>query len=165
MDWIAARERLGAELVGAREQVVQRFKVLLAEQGELPKSLEGVTSELVLNAGAALADGASPEFPWTRCGGVLRIDAHRGDRPICLELCTLWRAMEWQISRVSFSELEEREATEHLGQQLDAALRGAVAETRDLLLEEPIDAPALRFGGVKVLTFSTARDEPSAQVA
>src|SRR5207237_297091 len=75
MDWALARERLGAELIGAREEVATRWRLALREQGAFAWALDRCASELVLQAGAALSDATPGEAPWRRCGGLLRIDA------------------------------------------------------------------------------------------
>ena len=151
MDWASARERLGAELIGAREAVVARWRAALVEEGGGPRCLDRVASELVLQAGAALADEAPAHTPWTRAGGVLCVDAHASDRALAHELQTLWQQMVVHLTRIAFDAAEERACDQALGQQLAAALRGAVAEVRSLALEEPLEDAALRFGGVKIL--------------
>lgn len=56
MDWTTTRERLGVELIGAREQVARRWRQLLDGQGRAPRGLEAAATELLLEAGAALDD-------------------------------------------------------------------------------------------------------------
>ena len=154
MDWGTARERLGAELIGAREAVAHRWRELLGGRGQLPRALEAAAAELVLQAGAALADGASPETPWIRCGGVLRIDAQPPNGSLlAAELVALWEALEAQLERIAFSDDEQRAASEVLALQLAAAQRGAAAEAQETHFEIPIADPALRFGGVKLVCF------------
>jgi len=156
MDWASARERLGAELIGAREVVVSRWRTQLWEAGEIPRCLDRLASELVLQAGAALADDAPAHTPWTRAGGVLCLDARnaRGDeRALAGELKSLWKAMAAHAMRVAFEPAEERAADAVLGEQLEAALRGASAELQALAFEEPIEDETLRFGGIKVLSW------------
>jgi hypothetical protein len=153
MDWVAARERLGAELIGGREAISHRFRELLLARGETSRSLGVLAAELVLQAGAALADGAPPETPWIRCGGVLRIDSRGGGQALASELSALWQAICEQLARIAFNDEEEHTAAQLLGFQLDAALRGAAAEVRLSLLDEAIDDPALRFGGIKLVSF------------
>ncbi len=162
MNWTAARERLGAELIGARDAVAQRWRAGLLEQGQLASALEQCASELVLQAGAALSDDMPAITPWRRCGGLLRLDlrAHAGALPS--ELTALWKAMAATVSRVALSVAEDRAAREVLGQQLEAALQGAATELRRALVErteEPIDESTLRFGGVTVVCWDGA-DEP-----
>ena len=155
MDWGTARERLGAELIGAREAVAHRWRELLSGRGQVPRALEAAAAELVLQAGAALADGASPETPWVRCGGVLRIDAHPTNGVLLAsELVALWQALEGQLERIAFSDDEQRAASEVLALQLAAAQRGAAAETQESHFEIPIADPGLRFGGVKLVCFA-----------
>jgi hypothetical protein len=159
MDWLVSRERLGAELIGARERVAVQWRLLLREQKLLPLALERCATELVLRAGAALADGMPAETPWRRCGGLLRLDAaDRGG--LAAELSVLWRSMAAAIADLSFSEEEERLAHEQLAWQLDAALRGADAEMRWAQSgQEP--ERALRFGGVKAVCKTRAREDSS----
>jgi hypothetical protein len=165
MDWASARERLGAELIGAREAIVARWRAQIVEGGALPRSLDRVAAELVLQAGAALADEQPAHTPWTRAGGVLCIDAHAGDRGVALELQTLWQAMVAHLGRIAFDSSEERAADLALGQQLAAALRGAVAEVRAMALEEPLDDASLRFGGVKLLCWETGENRSGIRAA
>jgi hypothetical protein len=150
MNWAAARERLGAELIGAREAVAARWRQALREQGVLASALEKCAAELVLQAGAALADEMPGETPWQRCGGLLRIDVRGQGRALATELTALWKTMAATVERVAMSVEEERRARDALGHQLEAALRGAGAELRRALLEEPVDEATLRFGGVTV---------------
>ena len=117
------------------------------------RGLEAAASEMVLQAGAALADGSVPETPWIRCGGVLRIDARASGEQLAIELAVLWDALEGQLVRIAFSDDEEREARGLLALQLAAALRGADAETREALFDLPIFDRSLRFGGVKLVTY------------
>ena len=156
MDWSGARERLGAELIGARETIAWRWRVLLADSGLVATSLEGLASELILQSGAALADGLGPEAPWNRCGGVLRVDARGPENRLGSELTTLWKAITGELSRLCLNDAEEQAATEVLAGQLDAALRGASAEVNSLLRGDTLADPALRFGGVKVLCWPSA---------
>ncbi len=165
MDWAATRERLGAELIGAREAVVARWRTQLVESGVVPRCLDRVASELVLQAGAALADEQPAHTPWTRVGGVLCIDAHGTDRALAHELQTLWQSMVQQVGKVAFDASEERAADAVLGQQLAAALRGAVAEVRGLALDEPLDDSSLRFGGVKILCWEPAEGRSRTRAA
>jgi len=165
MDWASARERLGAELIGAREAVVARWRAQLVDGGSLPRCLDRVASELVLQAGAALADEQPAHTPWTRAGGVLCIDAHASDRELALELQTLWQMMVRHVTKVAFDGAEERAADTALGQQLASALRGAVAEVRSLALDEPLDDASLRFGGVKLLCWESSENRSRIQAA
>jgi hypothetical protein len=120
----------------------------------VPRALEAAAAELVLQAGAALADGASPETPWIRCGGVLRIDAHPPNgAQLASELAALWEALEEQLARIAFSDDEERAASDVLALQLAAAQRGAAGEAQETRFEIPISDPSLRFGGVKLVCF------------
>ena len=49
---------------------------------------------------------------------------------------------------------------------MEAALRGASAELRAALLDEPIEQDGLRFGGVKALCWiRPAPDEPAERAA
>ena len=68
MEWDCARERLGAELIGARETVAARCRLALRDRGTLAWSLESCAAELVLHAGAALADGARERRPGCAAG-------------------------------------------------------------------------------------------------
>ena len=145
MNWVLARERLGAELIGAREQITLRFRLGLREHGALASALLFCAPELVLQAGAGLADGMPREMPWRRCGGLLRIDAHDQGRALSTELTALFKAMAQALAKFALTDEEERLARAALGEQLEAALRGAAAEVRCALLEESIDDPALRF--------------------
>lgn len=153
MNWAGARERLGAELIGARDSVSQRWRLLLAEAGTISSALEGLAGELVLQAGAALADGHGPEAPWTRCGGVLRLDARQGEGALLSELTALWTAMTHELERLCLSDEEQRLATAIMARQLEATLRGASAEAASALRGEPLEDEDLRFGGVKVVVF------------
>ena len=155
MDWSSARERLGAELIGAREAIARSWRQQLAEQGQVPRALEPLASELLLHAAAALADGMPPETPWTRCGGTLRLDARHGEQQLPLELTALFSAATRFAERLCFSDAEERLARDALGSQLEACLRGAAAEARTLLHGAPPAEPALRFGGVKLVCFAS----------
>ena len=158
MAWAQSRERLGAELIGAREQIAERWRVSVREAGLVATALLPIASELILLSGAALADEAPAESPWTRCGGLLRLDTRDGGRALQTELGLLWRAMGTLVSRVTCDEAEDRAAKDALGQQLDAALRGASDLVRAALLgEEP--ASPLRFGGVVALCWSTPDGE------
>ncbi|MBS2025609.1 MAG: hypothetical protein JST92_24690 [Deltaproteobacteria bacterium] len=165
MDWSGARERLGAELIGARGTIAHRWRLLLAEAGQAATSLESLVQELVLQAGAALADGQSPDAPWTRCGGILRIDAHSGETVLTTELTTLWKAMSQELQRLCLTIEEERAAAEVLARQLDAALRGAAAEVANLVYGTEPKEPSLRFGGVKVLVWPSAVESATTQAA
>jgi hypothetical protein len=163
MDWFTSRERLGAELIGAREAVALRWRELLGARGQLPRALEAAAAELVLQSGAALADGAGPETPWIRCGGVLRIDAHPTNGvSLAAELVALWQALEGQLERIAFSDDEQRAASDVLALQLAAAQRGAAAEAQETHFEIPIADPSLRFGGVKLVCFSGRPAAPAA---
>ena len=158
MAWALSRERLGAELIGAREQIAERWRISVRDAGLVAHALLPIASELVLLSGAALADDSPAESPWTRCGGLLRIDSRDGGRALQTELGLLWRSMGAVVSRVACDDEEERAAREALGQQLDAALRGAAAVVRSALLgEEP--ASDLRFGGVVALSWSSPEGE------
>lgn len=165
MDWSGARERLGAELIGAREQVTLRWRQRVAESGQAPSALEALAVEMVLQAGAALADGCAPEWPWTRCGGVLRVDARRGERALHAELTALWDGMAAEVARHALTSLEQRSAVEVLSRQLEAALRGATAEVQGLLRGDEVADPALRFGGVKLLLCPAAAAVPATRAA
>jgi hypothetical protein len=153
MAWALARERLGAELVGAREQVADRWRAAVRDSGTTANALMLVAPELVLHAGAALADDAAPEGPWCRCGGLLRLDGRDGGRALQNELTLLWRCMGALLSRVACTAEEEQAARDALGKQLDAALRGATAAVRAALLDEEPD-DHVRFGGVVAVSFS-----------
>ena len=165
MDWATTRERLGAELIGARDAVALRWRELLGARGLVPRGLEAAAAELVLQAGAALADGSAPETPWIRCGGILRIDARSGGEQLATELAALWDALEGQLVRIAFSDEEERAASDLLGLQLAAALRGADAEAREALYDLPIFDRALRFGGVKLVTYAPRLEAAAAAAA
>ncbi len=166
MDWGTARERLGAELIGARETVSRRWRELLGGRGQVPRALEAAAAELVLQAGAALADGASPETPWIRCGGVLRIDARPTNGVLLAsELVALWQALEDQLERLAFSDDEQRAAGEVLALQLAAAQRGAAAEAQETHFEIAIADPSLRFGGVKVVCFAGRTEAAATRAA
>ena len=159
MAWALARERLGAELIGAREQVADRWRVAVREAGLIAHALLPIASELILHAGAGLADDAAPESPWCRCGGLLRIDGRDGGRALTTELTLLWRCMGQALARVACTGEEEQAAREVLGKQLDAALRGATAQIRAALLDEELEH-ALRFGGVVGVSFCRQEGEP-----
>jgi hypothetical protein len=165
MDWASARERLGAELIGAREALVARWRAQLVEGGVVPRCLDRVASELVLQAGATLADEQPAHTPWTRAGGVLCVDANGGDRILALELQTLWQAMIQHVTKIAFDAAEERAADAALSQQLAAALRGAVAEVSALALDEPLDDASLRFGGVKLLCWESSEGRSKIRAA
>jgi hypothetical protein len=152
MAWAMARERLGAELIGARENVAHRWRLAVRDAGLQPQALSTIASELVLHAGAALADDSPPESPWTRCGGVLRLDGRDGGRALQAELTLLWRCMGQAVSRLACADDEERAARELLGLQLDAALRGAIALVRSAMLDEEPPEGA-RFGGVVTISY------------
>jgi hypothetical protein len=164
MDWMVARERLGAELIGAREEVAARWRLALREQGAMPSAIDACAAELVLHAGAALADGMPPATPWRRCGGLLRIDARDGGA-LATELSLLWRSMAATVARRALSIDEEERAADALGEQLEAALRGASAELRAELLDEPVDDDSLRFGGVTAVCWSVPASYQSADRA
>jgi hypothetical protein len=153
MAWGSARERLGAELIGAREQVAESWRAAVRDSGRVAHAILPIAPELILHAGAALADDAPPESPWTRCGGLLRVDGRDGGRALQFELMMLWRCMGGALSRLVCTAEEERDARESLGEQLDAALRGAAALVRSTLLDEEAPADALRFGGVIAISF------------
>ena len=59
MDWIVSRERLGAELIGARERVGLRWRQALREYDLYPVSLERCAPELVLRPLHAAQSAAS----------------------------------------------------------------------------------------------------------
>ena len=164
MEWTLARERLGAELIGARETVAARFRLALRERGAVAWSLESCAAELVLHAGAALADAAPGETPWQRCGGLLRIDARDQGRALNLELSVLWSCMAGTLSPRCLNVDEERQAREALGQQPEAVLRGAAAEIEAALLEATVFGP-LRFGGVKALCWMAPEDRANVRAA
>jgi hypothetical protein len=65
------------------------------------------------------------------------------------------------VAQVSLNVEEDLLAREVLGQQMEAALRGASAEVQAALLDESVDAP-LRFGGVKAVCW-VAPDESAAE--
>ncbi len=166
MDWAIARERLGAELIGARERVAARWRLALREQGAVASSVDACAAELVLQAGAALADAMPPGTPWRRCGGLLRFDARDQGRALAAELTLLWRAMAAVVAHRALSVEEERRARETLGAQMEAALRGASAELRAGLLDEAIEDDSLRFGGVTAVCWShPLQDEPAERAA
>ncbi|MCA1828106.1 MAG: hypothetical protein ABR567_04870 [Myxococcales bacterium] len=165
MDWERARERLGAELIGARENVAARWRVALREAGALPWSIDGCAAELVLLAGAALADGAAAGTPWRKCGGLLRIDARHQGRGLASELSTLWRCMGNALAEITITVDEERQAREVLGAQMEAALRGASAEVRAALLDEPSEDETLVFGGVRALCWTHPLSDEAAERA
>jgi hypothetical protein len=148
MDWVLARERLGAELIGARERVAQRFRLAVRDRGQTVWALAMNAEELVLLAGAALADGMPPETPWRKCGGLLRIDASdRGE--LAQELTVLWRCMVTQLSRASLNVEEDSRMRELLAAQLEASLRGAAAEHWAARGIEVGDS--LRYGGLTAI--------------
>ena len=155
MDWSLARERLGAELIGAREDVAARWRVSLREHGLQAWSLDTCAAELVLLSGASLADEMPPATPWHRCGGLLRIDIRDQGRTLAREVSLLWQAMAGTLSRMALTVDEDRRAREALGEQMEAALRGASAELRAALLDEPVEDPMQRFGGVKAFCWPT----------
>ena len=155
MAWSLSRERLGAELIGAREQVAEKWRASVRDAGLVASALLPIASELVMLAGAALADDAPPQSPWTRCGGLLRLDGRDGGRALQTELTLLWRCMGAALSRVACGDDEDRAAREALGLQLDAALRGATALVRAALLDEEPSAQA-RYGGVVGIAFTTS---------
>ena len=166
MDWGTARERLGAELIGAREDVAARWRLSLREVGATAAAVDACAAELVLHAGAALSDAMPPGTPWRRCGGLLRIDAHDQGRALATELTLLWRAMANLVAQRALSVEEERRAREALGAQMEAALRGASAELRSALLDEPIEDSSLHFGGVTAVCWpKPTQDEPAEQAA
>lgn len=165
MNWAGARERLGAELIGARESVAHRWRLLLAESGSVACSIDGLADELVLQAGAALADGHAPEAPWTRCGGLLRLDARQGEGVLLAELTALWTAMQCELARLCLSNEEQKLSTEILQSQLQAALRGARAEAASALHGEDVAPEGLRFGGVKVVVFGASVTKRSERAA
>ncbi len=162
MAWALARERLGAELIGAREQVADRWRVAVRESGLIAHALMPLAAELVLHAGAALADEAPDASPWIRCGGLLRIDGRDGGRALATELTLLWRCMGQALARLACTADEEQAARDVLGKQLDAALRGASAEVRAALLDEAVD-DSLRFGGVVSVSFCWQEGETSSE--
>ncbi len=162
MDWTLARERLGAELIGAREDVAARWRQLMRDEGAPAWALERCAAELVLQAGAALADDMPGATPWQRCGGFLRIDARDQGRALSAELSMLWHSMAGTLAQLALNVEEERCAREALGAQMEAALRGASAELRAALLDESVDAKD-RFGGVKAICWTTP-DDPADDV-
>ena len=159
MNWAAARERLGAELIGARDGVAERWREALREQGQLAWALEQCAAELVMQAGAALSDDMPGDTPWRRCGGVLRLGLRGGASALPSELTALWKSMAATVSRVAMSVEEDRVARDVLGSQLEAALKGAAAEVRRALLEEPIEEATLRFGGITVVCWDGDAEE------
>ena len=166
MDWAIARERLGAELIGAREDVAARWRLALRDQGAMAWGLDSCAAELVLLAGAALADGMPAGTPWNRCGGLLRIDALDRGHALASEVSLLWRCMGNTLAQMALNVDEEQRAREALGAQMAAALRGASAEFRAGLLDEAIEEDGLRFGGVKALCWiRPAPDEPAERAA
>jgi len=165
MAWAVARERLGAELIGARDQVAERWRAAVQENGLVAHALGAVATDLVLNAGAALADGAPPETAWGRCGGLLRLDPRDNGRALSLELTLLWRAMGQVLTRVACSDSEARAARDALALQLDAAQRGATALVRAVLFDEGQPADGLRYGGVVVLSYPSAEGVGGAEAA
>ena len=161
-----ARERLGAELIGAREDVAARWRLALRDEGGMAWGIDSCAAELVLLAGAALADGMPAGTPWNRCGGLLRIDALDRGRALASEVSLLWRCMGNTLAQMALNVDEEQRAREALGAQMEAALRGASAELRAELLDEPIDEGGLRFGGVKALCWiRPLPDEPAERAA
>jgi hypothetical protein len=161
MDWTLSRERLGAELIGAREDVAARWRLSLRDEGAPAWAVERCAAELVLHAGAALADAMPASTPWRRCGGLLRIDARGHGRALALELTLLWRCMAGTLSQMALSVDEDRRAREVLGQQMEAALRGASAELRAALLDDLPEDPALRFGGVRAVCWNGTEEPPA----
>ena len=153
MGWPSARERLGAELIGAREAIAHRWRRALRDQGAMPWSLDRCALDLILQAGAALADGSDGETPWRRCGSLLRVDARDHGRSLSLELTHLWQAMATTLSSVALSVEEEQQARAVLGVQVEAALRGAAGELRAVLLDEADAGDAPRFGGPVAVCF------------
>lgn len=164
MNWTLARERLGAELIGARETVAARWRLALRDQGAMAWALDRCAAELVLHAGAALADAAPGETPWQRCGGLLRIDARDQGRALAVELSVLWSCMAGTLAQMSLNVDEDRHAREALGRQLESVLRGAAAELEGALLDAPVHGP-LRFGGVKALCWTAPEDRPDVRAA
>lgn len=161
-----ARERLGAELIGAREAVAQKWRRALRDQGLMPWALERCALELILQAGAALADGGPGEAPWRRCGALLRVDVRDQGRSLSAEITHLWQAMAATVSSVALSIDEEQHARDVLSLQLDAALRGSAAELRAALLDEHDQHDAPRFGGPIAACWPTpAEPETSAERA
>ena len=160
MDWIVSHERLGAELIGARERVAIRWRQALREQGLVPVALERCAPELVLRAGAALSDGMPAETPWRRCSGLLLVNP-RDDGGLANELTLLWRSMAAILADLSFSDEEDRLARDQLARQLEAALRGAAAEVRWAQSDEE-PTPPESFGGVKVVCRIGPSEEPPA---
>jgi hypothetical protein len=160
MDWTAARERLGAELIGAREDVAASWRQALRDGGQSPWALDRCAAELVLHAGAALSDATPSEAPWQRCGGLLRIDARDQGRALAEELLTLWHCMAGRVGQLALNVDEDRRAREVLGEQMEAALRGAQAELHAALLDESVDARH-RFGGVKAICWLAPDDSPA----
>jgi hypothetical protein len=165
MDWTSARERLGAELIGAREVIASRWRLRLVEAGAVPQCLDAVAAELVLQAGSALADELPVYTPWTLASGVLCLPASGSARTLVLELEALWKLMVEHITQIAFDPSEERIANTALRHQLAAALRGAFAEVLALMLEEPIDDANLRFGGVKLLCWTTDENRSEERAA
>src|SRR5260221_3688295 len=127
MDWTLARERLGAELIGAREDVTAHWRHLLADEGAAAWAIERCAAELVLQAGAALADDMPGETPWRRCGGFLRIDARDHGRALSTELQLLWRCMATTVAQMALNVEEERRAREGAGGPVGEAVGGAPA--------------------------------------
>jgi hypothetical protein len=158
MEWALARERLGAELIGARETVATRFRRALREQGQTAWALERCASDLILQAGAALADGAPAESAWRRCGALLRIDTRDPGAALCTEVTLLWRSMAESLEKVALTVDEDRLAHKALDAQMDAALRGAEAVLRATLLDEPC---ATAFGGPIAVCYRARAEEPS----
>ncbi len=149
-------------MIGAREDVTAHWRHLLADEGAAAWAIERCAAELVLQAGAALADDMPGETPWRRCGGFLRIDARDHGRALSTELQLLWRCMATTVAQMALNVEEERRAREALGAQLENALRGASAELQASLLDESVHA-SLRFGGVKALCW-VSREEATADV-
>jgi hypothetical protein len=169
MNWAGARERLGVELIGAREAVAHRWRAALREQGQLASALEQCAAELVMQAGAALSDDMPGHTPWRRCGGLLRLDLRGQSTALPAELTALWKAMAATVSRMAMSVEEDRAAREVLGGQLEAALKGAAAELRRALQAEAgetIDDATLRFGGITVVCWDGVEEtEPGERAA
>src|ERR1041384_4039538 len=142
MQWTAARERLGAEVIGGREDIAHRWRRALRDQGAMPWSLERCAVELILQAGAALADGAPGEAPWRRCGALLRIDSHDHGRGLSLELTHLWQSTHPHTDAAG-----RPGGGEGGGLRVGSAGRGAAAEIRAALLDDGDAGDAPRFGG------------------
>lgn len=165
MDWTLARERLGAELIGAREQIAARWRLALREQGLFAVALDRCASELILQAGAALADGMPAETPWRRCGALLLLDARDQGRGLAAELSALWRSMSTTLTRVALTAEEDLRGRELLAQQLDASLRGASSELRHASCDDDERDPALRFGGPTAVVFAPQAEQAEVRAA